>query len=61
MISVPLQPAATVKRPRLALNPNAKIATKLRQKYLDGYIDEHMKMGIPPEEAYQKVQSIGSA
>jgi hypothetical protein len=44
-----------VKRPRLALTPNAKIATKLRQNYLDGFIDEHIKMNTPPEEAYQKV------
>lgn len=56
--SVSLQSAAEVKRPRLALNPNAKISTKLRQTYLDKYIDEHMKMGIPPEDAYQKVWAV---
>ena len=43
-----------MKRPRLALNANAKIATKVRQRYLDAFIDEHMKMDIPPQEAYKK-------
>ena len=44
-----------MKRPRLALNPNSKIAIKVRQKYLDAYIDEYIKMNMPPQEAYEKV------
>ena len=47
-----------LKRPKLALTPNAKIPTNLRQKYLDCYIDEFMKMNVKPEEAYEKVSSV---
>ena len=50
-----VQVSAALKRPRIPLDPKAKIASKVRQKYLDGYIDQHMKMHLPPQEAYQKV------
>lgn len=46
---------SAVKRPRLAPEANARIATQVRQKYLDAFINEHMRMAVPPEEAYQKV------
>jgi len=50
------QEETTLKRPKLPLVVNAKIPTKLRQRYLDAFIDEHMKMACPPEQAYKKVK-----
>ena len=44
-----------VKRPRLPLVANPKIPTKVRQGYLDKFIDEYMNMDMLPQEAYRKV------
>jgi hypothetical protein len=54
LTSPPKAPAA--KRPKLALTPNAKIPTKVRQRFLDSFIDEFLKTNPQPEEAYEKVR-----
>uniref|UniRef100_A0A1X7UNJ8 C3H1-type domain-containing protein n=2 Tax=Amphimedon queenslandica TaxID=400682 RepID=A0A1X7UNJ8_AMPQE len=43
-----------VKRPRLSPVVNAKVPTKLRQGYLDTFIDELIKKGEEPSLAYKK-------
>ena len=49
------QEGAGIPRPKLPLVVTAKIPTKLRQKFLDSFIDEHLKRGSPAESAYQEV------
>ena len=44
-----------VQRPRLKTTVNAKIPTALRQKFLDGFVDEHLKMAGTAQGAYQQV------
>lgn len=48
--------AGGVSRPRLPLLPNSKVPTKLRQKYLDSYIDEILKVTLEPKVAYEKAE-----
>ena len=57
MLFSPLKPGAAVKRPRLSLTVNAKIPTSLRQKFLNSFIDEHLKMTSDPQQAYDKVRN----
>ena len=43
------------KRPVLPLTPNAKIPTKLRQRFLNSFIDEYLIITADTKEAYEKV------
>ena len=47
--------SSVVQRPRLKTTINAKIPTALRQKFLDGFVNEHLKMAASAEGAYQQV------
>jgi len=42
-------------RPVLPLTPNAKIPTKLRQRFLNSFIDEYLIITADTKEAYEKV------
>ena len=43
-------------RPTLPLKVNSKVPTKLRQRYLDSYIDEIIKVTLDPRQAYEKAE-----
>ena len=47
----------TAPRPRIPLTANSKVPTKLRQKYLDSYIDELLKVTFDPKEAYGRAET----
>lgn len=38
-------------------NAPVQVPTKIRQKFLDSYIDEYIKMGVEPQQSYDKVGS----
>ena len=46
---------SSLKRPTLPLTVNSRVPTKVRQKFLDAYIDEYLNMGKPAQEAYSMV------
>ena len=46
---------SVAQRPRLKTTVNAKIPTAIRQKFLDGFVDEHLKMAASVQCAYQQV------
>ena len=43
-------------RPRLPLLANSKVPTKLRQRFLDSFIDEILKVTLDPHLAYKKAE-----
>ncbi len=57
-IPAPQPTSSAPQRPRLPLTPNAKIPTALRQKFLESFIDEHLKRNPVPEVVYGQVGSL---
>ena len=47
---------SNVQRPVILLKAGGKIPTNLRQKYLDCFVDECLKICTTEKEAYDKVQ-----
>ena len=53
-------PQTNVSRPKLPLTVNARIPTSLRQRFLNAFIDEHLKMTSDPELVYTTVSEADS-
>lgn len=48
--------SSAVARPCIPLMTNSKVPTKIRQRYLDSYIDEILKVTLDPKEAYGRAE-----
>jgi hypothetical protein len=46
-----------VTRPRIPLSQTAKVPCSIRQRFLDSFIDEYLKMSTTEAEAYQKASA----
>jgi len=49
------QPIAKLKRPTVEVSSSSKVGTNVRQRYLNLFIDECLKMCPSEEAAYKKV------
>lgn len=50
------QPIAKLKRPVVEVNSSSKVPTNVRQRYLNAFIDECVKICQSEEEAYRRVK-----